>query len=328
MKANQKNILIVKNRAMGDSVMGLSSVQYLRELYPESNLFYGVPKWVAPLYEGCDFDFEILPIELGTLGDWFRLWRKLRSLKIDHIHEMHQSGRTKKFFRLYSLFNRVPYTYHNHALDIKSEVVDQNKLGPLIGRDLNGVFSFLGKEKRPSYLDYPPKMVVSVKKRNRVILGVVATRATKMWPLEYFVELAEKLKARDPEVEIMIPLGPGDQEIGKKLEELGIERFAEVVRWPLDLLARELASSELYIGNDTGLKHICVALGVKTYTFFGPELPLEWHPYDESAHPFFFIEGLSCRTRTAHFCGLSECDSMACLKDIEVGKVIGIIDLF
>jgi heptosyltransferase-2 len=76
-------------------------------------------------------------------------------------------------------------------------------------------------------------------------------------------------------------------------------------------LAKELSKASMYIGNDTGLKHICIALGVKTYTFFGPEPPLEWHPY-------FYIEGLECRTRDAHFCGLSECESMVCLKDITV----------
>ncbi|RLA62903.1 MAG: hypothetical protein DRQ88_13085, partial [Epsilonproteobacteria bacterium] len=236
----------------------------------------------------------------------------------------HQSGRTEKFFKLYSFLSGASYTYHNHHLDRKSGVVDHGKIKPLIQRDLDGIFTYLGKE-IPSYLDYAPKMPLAVKKRERIILGVIATRATKMWPLEYYVELAEKLKSKNPEMEIMIPLGPGDDEIGEKLVELGI--VGEIVRWPLNVLARELGKAEMYIGNDTGLKHICVALGVKTYTFFGPELPLEWHPYDERTHPFFFVEGLECRTRTGHFCGLSECASMVCLRDVSVNECFSALNI-
>jgi heptosyltransferase-2 len=226
------------------------------------------------------------------MGDWFKLWGKLKKLKIDHIHEMHQGGRTEKFFKLYSSFCGVSYTFHNHHLDRKSGVVDHGKIKPLIQRDLDGVYTYLGKE-RPNYLSYVPKMPLGISggKKKRVILGVVATRATKMWPFEYYGELAEKLKARGFEVLVPLSESDGDKAVGKKLIDLGMDRFGE------------------------------------TYTFFGPELPLEWHPYDKEKHPYFYVEGLECRTRDAHFCGLNECESMVCLKDIGPEKVMGTYSL-
>ena len=81
-----------------------------------------------------------------------------------------------------------------------------------------------------------------------------------------------------------------------------------------------MAEANVYIGNDTGLKHLAIALGLKTYTFFGPEPPNEWHPYDQNSHPFFYIEDLECRTQNAHYCGLSECNSMICM-DFKIESV-------
>ena len=83
----------------------------------------------------------------------------------------------------------------------------------------------------------------------------------------------------------------------------------------------ELASGKIYIGNDTGIKHLCIALGLKSISFFGPEPPVEWHPYNQNEHPFYYIDNLDCRTQTAHFCGLSTCDSMICLNQISAERV-------
>ena len=56
----------------------------------------------------------------------------------------------------------------------------------------------------------------------------------------------------------------------------------------LDKLPEFVADASLYIGNDTGPKHLCTALGMKSCTFFGPnDHPLEWHPYNTKDHPFF-----------------------------------------
>jgi ADP-heptose:LPS heptosyltransferase len=38
---------------------------------------------------------------------------------------------------------------------------------------------------------------------------------------------------------------------------------------------------KFFIGNDSGLRHIAAAFGIKTITLFGTENPVEWHPYRE-----------------------------------------------
>ena len=187
-------IMLVKNRALGDSIMGLSGAQYLKHLYPESNIIYAIPQWIAPLYsESKTAADKIYPLKLSTLKDILSLFMDIKKLKIDHIHEMHQSGRGAKIFKWISFILGIRYTAHNHHLKNGTEVVDQGLIKPLIQRDLDGVYSFLGLGERPNYLEYSPKITAKCSEKRKlpmIIMGVVATRKTKMWPLENYLKLA------------------------------------------------------------------------------------------------------------------------------------------
>lgn len=330
------NILLVKNRALGDSVMGLSSVEYTRKLYPKASIIYAVPQWVAPLYKEVRTGADVIyPLSLKSLKDVYKTYQDLKKLKVDHIHEMHQSGRGRKAFKLIAFLLGAKYTAHNHHLKSGTQVLDQGAIKPLIQRDLDGVYSFLGKKDEvPHFLDFPPKMEVQVKveKKNRIIFGVVATRLTKMWPLENYVALAKLIEQQAPEFEIVIPLSKSadDQKIKNELESLGLPSNAKIIQLSLTELPKYFKESAFYIGNDTGLKHIAVAVDLKSYTLFGPEPANEWHPYDDKRHPYFYFERLACRTRTHHYCGLSVCDLkgeeyMQCLKLFTPERVMEIL---
>lgn len=314
MNGKRPVFFIVKNRALGDSIMGLSTVQYLRELYPESRIIYGVPAWIAPLYKNLKTAAdEIYPLRLNNISEWLDLYSYLLGEKVDAVYEMHQSGRGRKIFSLFHFFSRIPYSFHNHHLTGGTKIVDQGEKKELIQRDLDGVYSIYGAEKkRPEFLNYPPALELSfpIQEKKTIILGVVATRETKMWPLKNYVELAHLIANSHPDYSVVIPLSQGaaDRQIKRELDKLGIPLSATVVHWPLENLAKEFAGSKLYIGNDTGIKHLAISVGVKTFTFFGPEPIREWHPYDSKKHPYFFRENLACRVRTHHYCGLNVCD--------------------
>lgn len=311
--------------------MGLSSVQYLRALYPESTIIYAVPEWIAPLYKNVTTDADfIYPLKMKSLSDILNLYTDLINFGVDAIHEMHQSGTGRKVFGLFSFLKKIPYTAHNHHLKSGTEVLDQGVIKELIQRDLDGVYSFYGGGKNiPQYLDYEPKMspLEKFQKEKTVIMGVVATRKTKMWPLENYVRLARLIKEKYPTHKIVIPLSKGheDLKIKEELLKSNLPDNVSIVQWPLNSLANAFHQASFYIGNDTGLKHLAVAVGIKTYTFFGPEPAKEWHPYNSLNHPYFYWDGLACRTRTHHYCGLSVCDLkdeyMQCLKHFTAEQV-------
>ncbi len=327
MEKHPERILIIKYRALGDSIIGLGAVQYLKSLYPKSEITYGVPAWVAPLYRNTTGAFDkILPMNLENLSGWINCWQQIAKLRPEFIFEMFQSGRTSNFFAIYGRLMSVPYFFHNHHLKGAGKIIDQGIIKPVIQRDLDGIYSLLGnQQQRPQYLNYPPKLQIpNTTSSKRFIFGVVATRTTKMWPLQNYISLAHKMIQAFPGYKIAIPLSTSsaDMQIKDQLRAQNLPSEVEIINLPLQDLPEYFATSSAYIGNDTGLKHLAVAVGLPSWTFFGPEPPLEWHPYDLRKHHFFFLDPLACRTQNAHYCGLSTCESMECLKAFSVDDVL------
>ena len=61
---------------------------------------------------------------------------------------------------------------------------------------------------------------------------------------------------------------PQDLEIKKELVSLDKDKLINIIQLPLEELPGRFSTALCYIGNDTGLKHLGVSLGVKTFTFF------------------------------------------------------------
>ena len=323
-----RKIVIVKNRGMGDSIMGLGTVSYIRSLFPDAKIAYIVPGWLTPLYKNVKIDAdEIWGASFNSLRELGSLWWKLCQFKPDIIYEMAQGQSTKRFFSIWSFIYKCAYYFHNHH-HTEGPVHDQGNVHkPAIQRDIDGAWSFLARSYNlplPKYLDFTPEMSLDSreKKEKLIIFGVVATRKTKIWDLKKYVSLAIEIRKNYPEYRISIPLSQGkmDTWIEKELSSLKLPDGVFISKIALSELPAHFSKAALYVGNDTGLKHLAVAMKIKTYTFFGPEPPLEWHPYDKNKHPYFYQDNLECRTAYAHYCALSKCDHMKCLQDFGVGE--------
>jgi ADP-heptose:LPS heptosyltransferase len=82
-----------------------------------------------------------------------------------------------------------------------------------------------------------------------------------------------------------------------------------------------LKRCSLWIGNDSGPKHLAVALGVPTITLFGPTNPTTWHP-PEGPHTVMEVEGLECLHCNANTCPLPGERHMRCMRDLPAERVI------
>ncbi|MFW5887765.1 MAG: glycosyltransferase family 9 protein, partial [Bacteriovoracia bacterium] len=152
----------------------------------------------------------------------------------------------------------------------------------------------------------------------------VGTREHKMWPLEYFKELTDLILKQYPNVQFIVPLSKSqlDEALKEKFISMGISSKVKNVNYSLDELPMHLAGARCYIGNDTGIKHLAVSLDIPSYTFFGPENPLEWHPYDTLRHKFFWDDKLECRKRGIRFCTLEDCSIFSCMRSITPERVM------
>lgn len=113
--------------------------------------------------------------------------------------------------------------------------------------------------------------------RGPVVLHPGAGSAAKCWPARRFVELAQRLRAKGEEVELLL----GEVEL-EKWPAAELKSFADsaAVRTPGTLtdLLDCLGGASAFVGNDSGPGHLAGILGLPTVSIFGPRDPQPWKP--------------------------------------------------
>ncbi len=118
-----------------------------------------------------------------------------------------------------------------------------------------------------------------------VALGVNSRDDYKQWPLEHFAAAASWL-IRQYGIQIYVPFGPGEEEYSKRLrtllpEELRNQAFDTVRTKSIRELAAVFSHCSLYLGNDTGPRHIAQALDVPAMAVVSPASDKwGWIPWD------------------------------------------------
>ena len=155
-------------------------------------------------------------------------------------------------------------------------------------------------------------------------LGIGASCPSKIWPPEYFAKLAELLKDKYG-AEIVI--------LASDSEKYLRDRFAKSCRYGfLDLTAKlnliQIVSLfgkiNLFIGNDSGLTHMCAAVDTPVISIFGrkqPGLsPRRWRPLGKKS--MFIHKDAGCEECLAHNCQ----KGFLCLRMIKPEDIVLLAD--
>jgi heptosyltransferase-2 len=99
----------------------------------------------------------------------------------------------------------------------------------------------------------------------------------------------------------------------------GASTLAPPAGWDdLAALVRRLA---LLVSNDSGPKHLAVALGIPTVTVFGPTHPGAWQP-PSGPHVAVEARGLPCLHCNHTECPLPGDRHLRCMSDVSVTMVV------
>ncbi len=112
---------------------------------------------------------------------------------------------------------------------------------------------------------------ISAQPSRRVIIHPGSGSATKNWPLERFLLLAEKLRRNGCSVLWMA--GPAEE--GLEIPD----SFAQVRNRSIADLVYLVGQCDLYIGNDSGISHCAAATNSSCILIYGPSDPVVWRPY-------------------------------------------------
>ncbi len=361
MSQNPQKILFIKLRSLGDTILMTASLLEGMRCFPHAQIHVCVTSEWAPLLENFPGIQRIWACHRGKnkIVRAYRLIRlafQLRKEKYDCVINLHASSSSAQLaVATGAPLRSIHFHGHRDVNRYSTQVIPgKGVLKPIIERDLDavralGVSMTTGGPSQLAFYKTEPEeedaqrfMMQQGLVAPVLSLGLGASRGTKIWP--YYAQLAFEW-CRDHHGTVLALVGRNDQIVKQRflldLEALFVQfdvnamerrviqkKIVLLEEAPIRQVASILSKTTLWVGNDSGLKHLAVAVQIPTLTFFGPEHPFEWHPYSQDQHFYFFIDSLSCRKSgevgMPSWCALKECDQKnhPCMSLIDVTSVV------
>jgi heptosyltransferase-1 len=289
-------ILIVKLSSLGDVVHALPVVADIRAAHPEATIDWVVEPAFAPLVRRVRGIADVieLPLRRWTRSGWFgsgrlvearAFVRRLRRNRYDAVIDLQGLTKSAIVARLargpsYGLANRTEGASHEgparwlatHAIRVepKSHALDRSR--ELVARTLHVA------------IDAPPVFGLAAAGRrdaSRVVFIHGTTRADKLWPEPYWIELGRRIVAAGGTV--ALPQADAAELARATRIAAAIDGAAEV--WPamdLDALMDRMSGTAGAIGVDSGPSHIAVALDLPHVQIYNH--PTAWRTGPQSRH--------------------------------------------
>jgi hypothetical protein len=166
-----------------------------------------------------------------------------------------------------------------------------------------------------------PEMVVHLFSKPVVAIHPGAGNTTKEWPISHFSDLIDLLVAKN-DVNVIIVGGPDERNLAEALRDdlLRPEAVVSVAGLTrMSDLPSLLAACALYIGNDSGPKHIAAACGIPTIGIHsGVVDATEWGPIGRRA--VALRRNMSCSP--CYLANAADCPrNLACLRFLDPALV-------
>jgi heptosyltransferase-2 len=329
-------ILIIAPNWIGDAVMTQPLLANLKEQYPESNIDVLASTWVAPIYRACSEVHEVIEAKFEhKLLQWNlrkELAKELATKKYQACFILPNSFKSALIPWLANIPFRIGYRGElrfgliNLSLDNPSKV----NRPPMVEHYL-ALSQLLNEAQAISTgSNLTPKLNVSDVARQSVLAKLLSAKIdpvniyvmcpgaeygpTKRWPTSHFAQLAQNLIASNPDSQIVLLGGKGDQALAQDIHSQA-KQDIHIHNWcgatSLDEAIALIGMSKAVISNDSGLMHIAAALKTPQVAIFGSSDPAHTPPLSDLAQVIWL--NLSCSPCHKRECPLGH---LKCLNDI------------
>ncbi len=271
-------LLFITSNRIGDAILSTGILNYLLEKYPQVQVTIAAGPLAIPLFQGVPRLESMLPFEKQPYGKhWFKLWGKTLFKKWDCVVDIRGS------LLSYFLWTQKRYVWTaqkdvgGHRVEALAALLDLKTIpDPKI---------WVTADHQQKIQEMMGGAYSSKKKKETVIaLGMGANWRGKTWPIENFIALVQKIKARSdlfPNCRFLLLGGPDERPLIEAfLKEIDKKDVIDLMG-KLDLLMvyAALKNAHMFIGNDSGLMHLAAAAGIPTLGLFGPSRPEHYRPW-------------------------------------------------
>lgn len=260
-----KNILFITSTRLGDAVLSTGLLDYLLKTYPNAEFTIACGPVAAGLFDAMPRRKKTLIMEKQRYDlHWINLWRCCVLRSWDLVVDIRGSALgfflyTKK--RVIVRGGRVSGKRIEHLA--KSVSLSP---APLPVMWMNEAAYLLAKQYLPN--------------KTYIALAPTANWSGKIWAIERFIALAEKIKHWHPEVQFAVFYGKDSQEyeMVKPLLQSALPIIDVGGGFGLVEVAAMLSRCQGFVGNDSGLMHLAAACGIPVVGLFGPSKASEYAP--------------------------------------------------
>ena len=268
-----KRILFITSTRVGDAVLSTGLLDHLIETVPGARITVACGPAAAPLFTAVPNLERVIILDKMIFSlHWLRLWGLCGHTLWDTIVDLRNTP--------------ISYLFPN----IKAR---------RMGRSRDPVHRIFHLAKVLGLENNPPSPKLWFDEANHqtaahlipdgtpvLAVGPTANWSAKMWRVEYFAELIERLTAPGgilPGGRVAIFGRDDERPMALRLiDSIPVERRIDLVGH-VDILTACacLARCGFYVGNDSGLMHLAAATGIPTLGLFGPSPDVHYAPWGQ-----------------------------------------------
>jgi heptosyltransferase-2 len=283
-------ILVIRGGAIGDFILTLPAIGLLREAFPHAHLEILGYKHIVAIAEGRFYADATRSIEYGAMAGFFVPGSELSPDLAEYFASFQQI--------ISYLYDPSGYFEANlrragakQIIAAFARIDDSEHATRQLARPLQSLALYLDESAPLLYPTHDDRIFaerfLEGSRRPLVALHPGSGSAKKNWPIDRWIEVANRLVASEPHPELLLIVGEADEEQGNAFRS-GIDPRASL-RIARDLslphLAAVLANCALFLGHDSGISHLAAAAGTPCVVLFGPTDPAIWGP----THPHVTI---------------------------------------
>lgn len=319
-----KKILIFHTAFIGDIVLSTPLIKKIKYKHPDSEITYVTTPVGKKILENNPLLPKIISYDkrgkdVGIKG-MLAMARNLNKEKFDIVYIPHRYLRSSLICFLAKIPKRIGYSISEGRLFL-TEKKDYNKDLHEVDRLLNLVDIDNFQDKKidlyPSQEDYNYIEKIwkdeNLENKKTIALAIGSKWYTKMWPIDYFNELINKLEKWD-NIRLIIVGGKDELELPVKYGEKTINLIHKTSLLQLGAL---LSKVDILVTNDSSPIHIASAFNTYILAIFGATVQeLGFYPWSKNS-TVIENNNLSCRPCGLH--GGNSCPEkhFKCMLDIK-----------
>ncbi|MBS3946330.1 MAG: glycosyltransferase family 9 protein [Melioribacter sp.] len=299
-------ILVVNIKYLGDLVVSTPGIRSLSKTYPDSEIVLLIRKGFEPVFKNNPYVKKIISFDTELKGNnsikkffsGINFIFKIRKEKFDLVIVLHPGDRTAFWAGFSGSKIRIAPARQSFSFLFNRNVnVEENSMSYLeyynniitradVRIDSNRTEIFFSDEDKNWVNDFISHQNILT---NNLLIGIHpgASEPSKIWKVENFVQLINKLLLK-PEIRIIVFEGPQDKDVCTEIKN-SFEKQQNIYFVNTDVLkvAALISKCKLLIANDTGTRHLAVAVQTPVLALIPEDYEKCWNFYSES--DFHFI---------------------------------------